>query len=310
MKIVIIGPGAMGCLFAGLLGEANHDVWILDKSCERAEKIAQNGIHLEGIGGKRQVDVKATDKADEIDIADLVFVWVKAYATHQAIKSAEAIIGENTQVISLQNGLGNVEAILEYVNVDNVIVGTTAHGATLLDVGKVKHAGIGTTTIGRINGAIRQELKEIANLLSHAKIETQISEDIESVIWTKLVINAAINPLTGITQLKNGQLLEFPDTRMLIEKITDEAQSVADKAGISLTYSDINKQVRKVCRATAANISSMLQDVLHHRRTEIDAINGAIVKKAEELGMSAPVNETLTHLIKTFESKFVRTKEK
>lgn len=302
MKTVVIGPGAMGCLFAGLLVEADHDVWILDKSCERAEIIAKSGIRIEGIGGERKVDVKATNKADEIGITDLVFVWVKAYSTRQAIKSAKAAIGKYTQVISLQNGLGNVEAMLEYVDADNVIAGTTSHGATLLDVGKIKHAGTGATTIGRINGVINQKLKQIANLLSGAKIKTQISDDIESVIWTKLIINAAINPLTAITRLKNGQLLDFRDTRILLDKIADEAKAVAGKAGISLTYPDMKTQIREVCRATAANTASMLQDVLRHRKTEIDAINGAIVKKADELGMSAPVNETLTRIIKTIET--------
>lgn len=301
MKIVVIGPGAMGCLFTGLLAEAGHDVWLLDNSCSRAGMIAKNGIHLEGIGGKRKVNVKATCKADMIGIAELVFVWVKAYDTRQAVMDARSVFGKDTQVLSLQNGLGNVEAMLEFVEVDNVIVGTTSHGATLLESGKVKHAGIGSTTIGRWNGVVDRKLKQIANLLSGAKIETKISDNVEGVIWTKLSINAAINPLAAITGLKNGQLLDFRDTQILLEMIADEAQAVADQAGISLTTPDLKEQIRQVCRATAENTASMLQDVLRHRRTEIDAINGAIVRKADEIGMSVPVNETFTHLIKTIE---------
>lgn len=303
MKIVVIGPGAMGCLFAGLLAEAGHDVWLLDKSCARAGMIARNGIHLEGIGGKRKVNVKAICKADMIGIAELVFVWVKAYDTRQAIMDARSVFDKDTQALSLQNGLGNVEAMLEFVEVDNVIVGTTSHGATLLESGKVKHAGIGSTTIGRWNGAVDRKLKQIANLLSGAKIETEISDDVEGVIWTKLSINAAINPLAAITGLKNGQLLDFRDTQILLEMIADEAQAVADQAGISLTTPDLKEQTREVCRATAENTASMLQDVLRCHRTEIDAINGAIVRKADELGMSAPVNEIFTHLIKTIKDK-------
>jgi len=302
MKIVIIGPGAMGCLFAGLLVEANYkEVWILDKYQDRAQQIAKKGIHIQGIGGTRKIYVNTTSKAEDIGIAELVFVWVKSYDTFEAVKGAKDTIGRYTQLISLQNGLGNIESITKFVDSDNVIAGTTSHGATLLDVGKIRHAGIGLTTIGRLDGTVDAKLKDVANLLSNAKIDTQISDNIENVIWTKLIINAAINPLTAITRLKNGRLLDFYDTQILLDRIVDEAKTVTDKIGISLTCPDIKKQIREVCIATSENNSSMLQDILQECQTEVDAINGAIVEKANELAIPVPVNETLTHLIKTIE---------
>jgi len=316
MKIVIIGPGAMGCLFAGLLTESGHEVWLLDKYPQRAKKLSQMGLHIEGIGGHRVVELKATSNPDDIttprknrDRPDLVFVWVKAYDTLEAAKIVHPILAEHTQVISLQNGLGNLEAIAQVVNPEKIIGGITSHGATLIDTGHIKHAGKGDTIIGRrrtersevMNKQIDDNLLKIANLLSEANIETKVSSDVEGTIWSKLIINAAINPLTAITRLKNGQLLESGETRRLLDLVAEESAKIVELAGVSLAYPDIKSKVYDVCEATAENTSSMLQDILRGKRTEIDAINGAIVEKAKELNIGAPVNEMLACLVKTLE---------
>lgn len=301
MKVVIVGPGAMGCLFAGLLRKAGHDVWILDKSKDRAEIIERNGIQLEGIGGKRVIRLKATINPNDIGAADLVFIWVKAYDTRSAINSVYPVISPETLVISLQNGLGNLEAIADSVGIERVIGGITSHGATRLEIGKVRHAGKGDTVIGRMDKKGDGDMCKLARLLSKADIETHISDDIFNAIWSKLIINAAINPLTAITSLKNGRLLDFDETRRLLDLVTAEAEKIAQMAGISLAYPDIKGKVYAVCEATAQNTSSMLQDVLRGRRTEIDAINGAIVQKARELKTDAPVNEVLMCLVKMLE---------
>ena len=312
----------MGCLFAALLTEAEHEVWLLDKSAERANKIALSGIHIEGIGGSRIVRPNTTSNPQDIGVVDLIFIWVKAYDTERAVKTVIPILTEHTQVISLQNGLGNVETIAKIVNPRNVIGGITSHGATLLDIGSIRHAGKGDTIIGRIHkqallrGVARNEancceerrklkqsegLKQIAKLLSAAGIETKISKDIESTIWSKLIINAAINPLTAITRLKNGQLLESIETRRLLDLVAEESEKIVALAGISLAYPNIKNQVYSVCESTAQNTSSMLQDILRMKETEIDAINGALVEKAKALNIEVPVNEMLACLVKIIE---------
>ena len=317
MKIVIIGPGAMGCLFAGLLTESGHEVWLLDKYPQRAKKLSRTGLHIEGIGGNRVVGLKVTSNPDDITTPDLVFIWVKAYDTLEAVKMVHPILADHTQVISLQNGLGNLEAIAQMVNPEKIIGGITSHGATLIDTGHLKHAGKGDTIIGRrrtepfaslkgklrevMNKQIDDDLLKIANLLSEANIETKVSSDVEGTIWSKLIINAAINPLTAITRLKNGQLLESEETRRLLDLVAEESAKIVELAGVSLAYPDIKSKVYDVCEATAENTSSMLQDILRGKRTEIDAINGAIVEKAKELNIDAPVNEMLTCLVKTLE---------
>jgi 2-dehydropantoate 2-reductase len=198
--------------------------------------------------------------------------------------------------------LGNLEAIAPMVNPEKIIGGVTSHGATLINTGHIRYAGKGDTIIGRMNQQIDDDLSQIANLLSEAGIETKVSSDVEGTIWSKLIINAAINPLTAITRLKNGQLLESEETRRLLDLVAEESGEIVKLAGISLVYSEIKSKVYDVCEATAQNTSSMLQDILRGRRTEIDAINGAIVKKAKDLNINAPVNEMLTCLVKTLEN--------
>ena len=307
MKTMIVGPGAMGCLFAGLLTESGNEVWLLDKHPQRAKKLSQEGLHIEGIGGCRIVSLKVTSNPHDIAVPDLVFVWVKAYDTLDAVKMIHPILTDHTQVISLQNGLGNLEAIAQTVNPDKIIGGITSHGATLIDIGHIRHAGKGDTIIGRMNRQIDNDLLKIANLLSEANIETKVSSDVESAIWSKLIINAAINPLTAITRLKNGQLLESDETRRLLDLVAEEAGKIVKLAGISIAYPDIKSKVYDVCEATAQNTSSMLQDILRGRRTEIDAINGAIVEKAKDLNIDAPVNEMLTCLVKMLENNYNNT---
>lgn len=301
MRTVITGPGAMGCLFAALLTESGHDVWLLDKSEARADQIAKSGIRVEGIGGVRLVRPKATSNPADIGTADLVFIWVKAYNTETAVSAVMPAVAGHTQVVSLQNGLGNLEAISRAVAPQNIIGGVTSHGATLLHTGSVRHAGKGDTIIGRMRGQPDGGLQEIADLLSEAGILTTISPDIEAAIWSKLTINAAINPLTAITRLKNGQLLESPETRRLLDLVAEESERIVAATGMTLLYPNVRDRVYAVCEATAGNTSSMLQDVLRGRRTEIDAINGALIEKSMALNIQAPVNEVLLRLVKALE---------
>lgn len=301
MKTAIVGPGAMGCLFAALLTEAGHPVWLLDRSAERARRMAQAGLRVEGLGGTRRVPASATTDPVEIGVADLVFICVKAYDTAAAARAAIPLLGAHTRVVSLQNGLGNLEAIARAAAPHQIAGGATAHGATLLEIGSIRHAGQGDTVIGRMDGRVDDGLLRLAELLSAANIQTSISRDIEAAIWSKLVVNAAINPLTALTRRPNGHLGRDPDTRRLVDLVASEAERIVSAAGIQLGYPDIRAQVYAVCEATGENNSSMLQDVLRGRRTEIDAINGALVHRARTLNVAAPVNEMLTHLVKTME---------
>ena len=303
MKTAIIGPGVMGCLFAGLLVEAGQeDVWLFDKNEERAREIAENGLKIEGIGGARSVSgIKTTTNPTEAAPVDLILIFVKSYDTVAATHAILPVVGDNTTVLTLQNGLTNVQSISRILGADKVVAGITSHGATMLGTGHIRHAGEGQTTIGEPGGGGSARTERIADILSSAGLKTVISHSIHDSIWGKLIINAAINPLTAITKLKNGALLEYNEIRRLLNMTAVEAARVAAARGISLPYDDAPSAVAAVCRATSSNVSSMLQDVLRQKRTEIDAINGAIVDEAKKARMEAPINETLTYLVKTIE---------
>ncbi len=304
MKIAIVGPGAMGGLLAAFLSKSKEEIWLLDKDKERALKINQEGIILEGISGNWQAQVKASADPKEIGQADLVIICVKSHSTKEAIMHARPLVGDNTEVLTLQNGIGNIEIIAEVAGNDKVIGGVTNEGATLLGTGRIRHAGRGETVIGRIDGKIPVQMRLIREIFNKAGFETRISRDIKGLLWSKLIINVGINALTAITRLNNGRLIEFEGTRKILREAVTEATKIAKRKRIKLIYDDPLAKVEAVCEATAVNVSSMLQDVLRKKRTEIDFINGVIVRQGQELGIPTPVNSVLTDLVKTIEASY------
>lgn len=305
MKIVVVGPGAMGCLFAAFLAKSKDDeIWLLDKNRERASVLQQMGISIEGISGNWQAKVKATADVKEIERCDLIIICVKSYDTREAIIEAKSLVGENTAVLTLQNGIGNIEIMGEVVGSDKVIGGVTNLGATLIDVGRLRHAGRGETVIGRIDGKIPVQMRAIREIFNQVGLETRVSRDIKGILWSKLIINVGINALTAITRLNNGRLIEFEGTRRILREAVTEAVRVAKRKRIKLIYDDPLAKVEAVCEATATNVSSMLQDILRKKRTEIDFINGVIVRQAQELGIPVPVNSILLDLVKTIEASY------
>jgi 2-dehydropantoate 2-reductase len=305
MKITIVGAGAMGCLLAAFLARNNkHEVWVLEKNKERAEKIREQGIRVEGVSGAWQVKVRATTDAGQIGVAELVIISVKSYHTKEAVTAAAALIGDETRILTLQNGIGNIEIISEVAGAQKVIAGSTNEGATLLGVGQIRHAGRGDTILGRMDGKIPVEMRAIRELFNKAGFSARLSRDIKGVIWSKLIINAGINALTAITRLPNGKILEFEGTRRILREAVSEAARIAKRKRIKLVYDDPLVKAEAVCEATASNISSMLADVLRKKRTEIDFINGVVVRQAQELGIPAPVNLMLVDLVKTIEASY------
>ena len=304
MRIVVVGPGAIGCLFAAFLSKVNQDTWLLDKDRQRAQTINEQGISLEGVSGNWKAKVRATATVSDIKTVDLIIIAVKSYDTQKAGISIKPLVTEDTSVITLQNGLGNVETIGEVVGEEKVIAAVTNQGATLLGMGRIRHAGKAETVIGRIDGRITHSLRQIREIFNKAKLETRISRDIKGILWSKLIINVGINALTAITRLNNGRLIEFDGTRQILREAVLEAVKVAKRKRIKLIYDDPLAKVEAVCRVTAGNVSSMLQDVLKKKNTEVDFINGVIVRQAKSLSISSPVNSLLLDLVKTIESSY------
>ncbi len=300
-----MGPGALGCLVAGFLKQrTKEEVWLYDRLEERSVRIRDNSIKIEGISGPYTVKVNVSANSKEIGPCDLVIICVKSYSTEDACKDIKELVAENTSILTIQNGIGNMQILNDHFGAEKVIGGITNHGSTLLGVGHVRHAGRGDTIIGKADGRLSGALKNVAAVLTKAGFETKISKDIDAVIWSKLIINVGINALTAATRLNNGRLVEYEECRELLRSAVQEAVKIVKRKRIKLAYDDPIQKVESVCKATATNVSSMLQDVLNKKRTEIDFINGAVVRQGKALGIPTPVNEVLTNLVRTIEKSY------
>ncbi len=299
MKIVIVGPGSIGCLFTVFFINAGHDVYLLDKNPIRAESISQTGIRIDDKNGSRVIKAIVTADTGSLPAADLLYICVKSYDTLSAIQKAIPLIKPETIIISLQNGAGNAEQIIAESAADSrVMCGITAHGVTMLEDGHIRHAGYGPTHIAPFSPQYLDQAEQTADIMTQAGIETRISHDAQSMIWSKLIINASINPLTAIANIANGRLLLDTTLRSTMHNIALEADSVAKAKGINLVYDDVIKAVEDVCKNTSDNFSSMLQDIRRKRRTEIDSITGVIVSEGKKAGVPTPANEILLKQIK------------
>lgn len=299
MKVAIIGAGSMGSLYGGLLAEAGNEVYFLDVYKEHVDSINKDGLWMEGCSGDRFIKgIKATSKAEEVGVVDLVIVFVKSTITDIAMSQNKAIIDTETIVLTLQNGLGNIEKLETVVDKKQILAGTTAHGANMLGPGRIKHAGAGATVIGELDGENTARVNRIAELFKDAKLESVVvSTNVMGLIWSKLLVNVGVNPLTAITGLRNGQLLDFPETEWIGTQAVTEGMEVAEALGIKLEHPDAIGSFRDICIKTAPNISSMLADINNKRKTEIDNINGAIVREGKKLNIDTPVNSVLTNLV-------------
>ncbi|MFA4988992.1 MAG: 2-dehydropantoate 2-reductase, partial [Candidatus Omnitrophota bacterium] len=246
----------------------------------------------------------ASSDAREIGKADLALICVKSFDTKKAVERIKPLLQENTKIMTMQNGLGNIEIISELAGEERVIGGVTSEASTLIETGRIMHCGKGESLIGTLSGKTPVEIRQIRESFNKAGLQTKASRDIKSLIWSKLIVNSGINALSAITRLPNGKLTEFEGTKRLLREAVSEAAKVAKRKRIKLVYDDPLAKAEAVCESTAQNISSMLQDILNRRRTEIDFINGAIVRIGQELGITVPTNRLLTDLVKTIESSY------
>lgn len=299
MRIAIVGPGAIGGLFGAVLTRGGLDVTLIDKRPDRAARLNETGMDIEGKGGTYHASVKAMAYPLAADPFDVILVAVKAYDTAAACKQFAPAVGPETTVITVQNGLGNVEILAEAFGTDRVLGGSTSQGANILAPGRIDHAGVAETTIGEMDGTISDRAKRMAAAFTEAGLETAVSDNIFGLIWTKLLINVAINPLVALLRVRNGVLAEQDETLDLMRLAVTEAWEVAKAKGVRLLVNDPVAKAVEVARKTAGNIASMHQDVRHGRRTEIDFITGAVVREGERVGVPTPYNRALTLLVKS-----------
>ena len=301
--IVVVGAGAIGSLFAGLLARSGVSVLVLDVDRAKVDRIDGEGIELSGLSGPDLVTVPATTDIASTSDADFYLICVKAYDTAAAVAPLVDVAGPQSVFVSLQNGLGNDAILRDLVGRHRTILGTVGLGAYLAGPGHVIHAGSGPIRLGSLDdrqpqGSDRPDPPaRLATLLGQAGLEVEVTDSIRQVVWRKLLGNVAINPVTALLRVRNGALLEIAEARALIETLVVEALAVAQADGVALDASTSLCEVIDLARRTGANRSSMLMDVLAGRRTEVAQLNGAVADLADRLGVAAPVNRAISLLV-------------
>ena len=294
VRFLVFGAGALGSLVAARLATA-HDVCLVARS-EHASVIRERGLRVRGRTDLVQRSIVAVDGLDDLgdEAPDAVLVTVKSYDTETAVADLARYHATST-FVSLQNGLGNEATIA--AGADRVLGAVINQGVTFVRPGEVLHAGEGETTIGPYAGTTRGDADNVAAAFRAGGLAARAVDDIEPVLWTKAILNAAVNPLTALLRIETGALLASDALSGAIEMIVDESLRIASASDIELDRVEVLATIQAVIRATRDNRSSMLQDLERGRRTEIEAINGALVARARATGTPCPVNELLRRLV-------------
>ncbi|ANU11792.1 2-dehydropantoate 2-reductase [Planococcus antarcticus DSM 14505] len=307
MKILIVGAGAMGSLFGGRLKARKEDVFLYNRNNPHVEKINHSGLTIvERDDQETTVTLTVVQEASKADAYDVVLVMVKAHATKSVLANLQDSFSPETLLITLQNGLGNLEILTELFPGNPAVAGTMGSGASVESDGRILHRGWAKNYIGRSKDTVAQEkLLEFIELLNRSGLETELAENVQRVIWNKLFVNVAYNSLTALTRLRNGDILNTGEGQGLLRSVVTEALQVAKAEGISMDTEEIVAKCLQMGREDiGANKSSMLMDILNKRKTEIDAINGAVAKLGKQHGIETPYNELITGIIKVIEANY------
>ena len=306
MEILVIGAGAMGCIFGAALLEGGHAVTFYDVDQNKTDMLNRAGLTIiEPDGAKRTFkSVRAVNQIEDAPPPELALVMVKAYSTAQAARELSLVIKKGaTPVLALQNGLGHITRMSQYLDEKQLFPGVTYQAAFQTEPGLVYHNGHGLTTIApRVRSSLSKAM-DVARLLNNSQLTAAASSDIRPMRWKKLIVNSAINPLSAIHKLLNGQLPKDPQIARDMMGLVMEGVAVAQKEGVPLNYGEMWASALEACRATAQNRSSMLADVEKGRMTEIEAINGSIVRLGEKHGVDTPLNVRMVRSVVAIHGK-------
>lgn len=307
MHLLILGAGALGSLMGARLLKTRTRLTLLSTNRLHMHTIGREGLTVEELDGTVTRHFLTTlDSPEPLAEAapDLVLVVVKSYAIEEAVSSVVPYCHPETVFLTLQNGIGNWQRIAKLVGTERVLVGTTAQGATLLEPGKIRHGGNGPTYLGEPEGPPTPRVDSVIALFREAGLAADSRDHMDQLIWEKLHVNVGINAITALTGIRNGFIAEHPAAEEVCRAAVQEAMAVAQAKGVEIAR-DMVERVLNVARATAVNRSSMGQDVDRRKRTEIEAINGAIMAFGEETGIPTPVNRTLTLLVRAMEAHYL-----
>lgn len=297
MRIAMIGAGAMGGSFGGHLARSGQDVILVDTWQQHVDSINRDGLHLHGAMGDHQVEIQAMTAPDRDNWADIAIVFTDIHGTSAAAETAAQIIAEDGFVMTFQNGIGNVEKLQSTLGKERVVAGSSMCSAAIREAGHpiLTHADV--NSIGETDGSDSERVRTLRQVLETAGFQVKIDADIMAKIWSKFVLNCCVNAICATTGLRSAEVAYLPELADFQDKIIDEALAVSAAKGITLSDPNFGENFRR-SRGLRFNKPSMLQHVEAGRKTEIDAINGALIREARALGIATPYNEALVALLK------------
>ncbi len=304
MKIAILGCGAMGSVYAALLADAGHDVWAIDSWQDHIDAMRRNGLRLEGASGSRTVKLNATSNTEEVGQCDLVIIATKAMHVEAASRSALCLVGEHTSVLSIQNGLGGPDTAADILGKDKVLVGVVGgFGASIKEPGFAHHNGWELVRLGEFSGPVTQRLENIADTWKSGGFRVECFDDIDQLIWEKLICNVCFSGTCTVTGLTIGEVMEDTNAWICASNCALEAYNVAIAKKINVRIDDPIEYVRNFGSKIPKAKPSMLLDHIAGRMSEIDAINGAIPVAGSDVDVSTPFNTAISALVRNKETQ-------
>jgi len=301
MRVAVIGAGVLGCIYSGRLARGGCEVWLVDFGQEHMALIKERGLILSEDGKDWLVALKGAEAFEELPALDMALIFVKGKYTGQVAMGLKQVMKKDGWIINLQNGLGPWEMFAGIVFPNRLLKGITNFGGEFVGPGEVRITAYGQTLVTSISGERPEGIESIINLLNGCGLNAQYLEDMSALIWEKLIVAATIEPLTAILRVPNGHLFKSPYAMAVINEIVAEALTVADRKGIVIRRPDFANHIMRIVKLTANQKSGMLCDVLNRRATDIDMLNGAIVKEGEACGVATPVNALITALVRSIE---------
>jgi 2-dehydropantoate 2-reductase len=308
-KVVVVGAGAMGGLFGGLLAEGGLDVTLVDAWPEHIARIKDKGIRIVGVGGDRDIKVKATTDGREIKSADVVLFQCKAFANESAANSVKHLFGNGTVAITFQNGLGNEQALGAILGAENVIGGLTAQAGLAEGPGVVRNFGDLPTHIGEFGGGLSDRTVAIAKAFTSHGLPVTASAEIKREKWKKLLGNVALGAISAVTDLRSVEIMRIPELQEIVFRAVDEAAAVAKHEGVALDVAEARSVLMKLVDTsgggTGNSKSSMREDIIRKRPTEIDTIHGAVARLARQHNVPVPTIDTMVAMVKGVQSVYL-----
>ncbi len=304
MKIAVIGAGAMGSVYAGLLGDAGNEVWAVDIWQAHIDAIRKHGLRVEGASGDRIVNIHATTDPQEVGRVELVIIATKAMHIEAAATSAKLLLAPATVVLAIQNGLGSVEKVARVLGLNSVIKGVAeGFGASVIKPGHVHHNAWQLIRLGEMDGPVTPRLRRVTEIWQKAGFKAKAFDNIDQLVWEKLICNVCFSGSCAVLEQTIGEVMANDAAWLVASGCAVEAFSVAEALGIELGFQDPVRYVRDFGAHMPNARPSALLDILAGRKSEIDVINGAIPPLARKLNLSAPYNEVITALVKAKERR-------